>query len=345
MPLTHQVRRLTLAAALTVGATALLPSAALALTTSITGDDGNAVPLNGAVIRNMNPSAGISLTGGEKLNYSATFLGPDGVNVASTISCSSSPTTRALDYRGNGAYTVTVTTYGEKDFSCAQAPTAPATSTTFAITAGTALVGPATPVLTRAPNAFATNTVPIGINLNPGALTHEIRYAANGVLGPDGAFSGPSAEGFVDTTTGTVPLRLTTPGTYTVIARAKGFTGSGGQFFSPWSAPVLVHAIAPFDVSTSRFTDTRGPAYGISVRLREESARGRVYLSYARGKTGGTYHSLGSAKLSSKGSFQKRFRLKRTGTYRMRLRFKGSDTVAPGVVVQTFKISRRVVFG
>jgi len=337
--------RLLIATVLAAAAAGLLPAAASAVTTTVTADDGTPVPLAGAALRTMSPKVGISLTAGEKLNYSAIFTGPDGVNVAATVSCTSIPITRTIDFRGNGAYTVTVTPYGERDFSCAGSPTGPAAASSFTIVSSVALAGPPARVLTRAPNSFATNVIPLAFAPNPGALGHEIRYASNAVIGPDGAISGPSADAFPDPTTGTVPLRLTTPGRYTVVARAKGFSGSGGQFFSPWSAPVTVHAVAPFDVAGSRFTDSRGPAYGISVRLREESARGRVSLAYARGTRGGRYRSLGSARLSSKGSFQKRFRIARTGTYRMRLTFRGSETVAAGVVVQRFRISRRVVFG
>jgi hypothetical protein len=56
-----------------------------------------------------------------------------------------------------------------------------------------------------------------------------------------------------------VPLRLTRSGRYVVVARAKGFSNPSGQFFSPWSPPVVIHAKAPFDVAGLTFPDPSGP--------------------------------------------------------------------------------------
>ena len=337
--ITFRKARNALAVALT--AAAALPATADAVVVTVTGDDGNPIPFNGEVsIRNMDAKVSIAPSGGEKINFSATFVGPDGANTATPVSCLSSGTTRSMEYRGNGAYTVTVQTYGEKDFSC-KTPTGGPSTYKYTVNAGVALAAPPTRVLIRAPNSFVTQPVVLPIFQNPGASTHEIRYAAGGVIGSDGAISGPSAEGFVDRTTGTVPLRLTTPGRYTVVARARS-----GQFFSPWSAPVFVDAVAPFDIQFARTPDARGPSYRIAVTVRELSAAGsRVRLSYARGRKGGKYRSLGSVKINSKGVFTKRFTLRRSGTYRMRFTYPGSATVAPGVIVQQFRVSRRVSFG
>ena len=170
-----------------------------------------------------------------------------------------------------------------------------------------------------------------------------MRYAANGVVGPDGAISGPSGSTSADRTTGTAQLSLSEPGRYVVVARAQGFSSTTGQFFTPWSPPVVVNAVAPFDIGSSRVLDSRGPSYRISVSLREESARDRVFISYRRGSRG-RFRSLGSARPSSKGSFRKRFTIGRTGTYQMRFRFGGSTTVASGAIVQRFRVSRRVAF-
>ena len=74
-------------------------------------------------------------------------------------------------------------------------------------------------------------------------MTYEIRYARGGVAGPDGAISGPSAETFVSRTTGLADFRFDKPGRWLIVARAKS-----GIFFTPWSAPVNVNAIAPFDL-------------------------------------------------------------------------------------------------
>jgi hypothetical protein len=319
------------------------PGTAGAVVLTVTGDDGAAVPITpGLNIRNMDPDVGIGLTAGENVRYTATFVGPDGIAAASSVSCLGGGTSRSLDYRGNGVYTVTVQTYGSSDFNC-QTPVGAPTTAAFSIGAGTAVTAPAGRVLIREANSFSRTPVVLPVALNPGALSHEVRFAANGVVGPDGAISGPSDSTSVDRTTGTAQLSLSDPGRYVVVARAQGFSSSTGQFFTPWSPPVVVNAVAPFDIASSRTLDSRGPSYRISVKLREESARGRVFLSYRRGSRG-RFRSLGSARLSSKGSFRKRFTIRRTGTYQMRFRFRGSTTVAAGTVVQRFRVSRRVVF-
>lgn len=329
------------ALALALTGAAALPASAAAVSVTVTGDDGNPIPFNGEpAIRTMDAKVAIAPSGGEKINYAATFVGPDGANAATPVSCLSSGTTRSMEYRGNGAYTIQVQTYGEKDFSC-KTPTGPASTYRYTVNASVGLGAPPGRVLIRAPNSFVTQPVVLPVALNPGAIVYEVRYAPGGVVGPDGAITGPSAEAFVDRTTGTVPLRLTAPGRYTVVARAKS-----GQFFTPWSAPVAVDAIAPFDFQSSRVPDARGPSYRIAITLRELSAAGsRVRIAYARGRRGGRYRSLGTARINGKGVFTKRFRLHRTGTYRMRFTFAGSPTVAPGVVIQQFRVTRRIAFG
>jgi hypothetical protein len=211
----------------------------------------------------------------------------------------------------------------------------------FAVNAGVPITPPAGPVLTREPN----NPVPIShqvpIGLNPGALTHDVRYALGGVLAPDGSISGGSETAFVDRTTGTAAVRLDRPGTYLMVARAQGYTGGAGQFFSPWSAPIQVRAFAPFDfaIGSPTLPDARGPRYKLKAVLRERTARGRVRVAIARGNRG-KYRSIGKARLR-RGVLKKRFTLRRTGTYRVRFTFKGSATTAPGRVVQKLKITRR----
>ena len=61
------------------------------------------------------------------------------------------------------------------------------------INAGIAVTPPPAKLLTRAPNSLFTNTHQLGVTLNPGAISYEVRYALGGVIGPDGAISGPSA--------------------------------------------------------------------------------------------------------------------------------------------------------
>lgn len=177
------------------------------------------------------------------------------------------------------------------------------------------------------------------ITLNPGALTEEIRYADGGVLGADGAISGPSQQAFVDSVSGAVRLRLDAPGDYVMVARAQAFS----QVFTPWSAPIRFHAVAPFDFQGSpTFPDSRGPRYKLRVQLRERSARGKVKIKLARGNKG-RFFSVGKAKINRKGVFKKKFTLRRTGRYRIRYIFKGSATTAPGTVTQKVTIRRRFI--
>jgi hypothetical protein len=177
--------------------------------------------------------------------------------------------------------------------------------------------------------------------MNPGALTHDLRVARGGVLAPDGSISGPSQEVFADTTTGTAAVRLDAPGTYLMVGRATGYTGAAGQFFSPWSAPITIRALAPFDFSGApTCTDCRGPRYKLRGRLREKSASGKVTIKLARGNKGGKFRSIGKAKIRN-GKFTKKFTLHKPGTYRAKYVYKGNATVAPGTVTTKFRITRR----
>jgi hypothetical protein len=330
--------RKTLAAMTAATATAFtLPAAAPAATVTITGDTGTPVPLTANVptaLRHMHPDVAVALAAPEK--YATLSIAGPVAAAATPTPCISSPS-RTIDFQGNGTYTVTVTTY--TDTACKQG--AKATSYPVTINAGVALTAPPGPVLTRQPNSFVTNSVQVPVALNPGALTHELRVALNGVIGPDGAISGPSKEVFADTTTGTAAVRLDAPGSYVMVGRATGFSGAAGQFFSPWSAPITIRALAPFDMASApRCTDCRGPRYKIRGELREKSARGKVTIKIARGGKGGKFRSIGKAKLKG-GVFSKKLTLRRPGVYRAKYIFKGSATTAPGSVTVKFRVTRR----
>ena len=338
-------RLLLAAATIAIAAGALVPASASAIQLTITDDAGNPVPFNGEpAIRNMSPSVGIGFSPNEKANYSASFAGPDGVGTSAPIGCYSIASKRSPDYRGNGTYSVTIQKYGGSDYNC-KTPVGSPQVYKYSINGSVSLGAPPAPrVLIRDANSFVTRPVVLPFAGNPGALGNEIRYALNGAVGPDGAIAGPSAEGFVDSATGTVPLRITAPGRYVAVARAKGFSSSTGQFFTPWTAPVTVDAVSPFDIESFRTPDARGPSYRVRVQIRDRTARGRVSIAYARGRKGGRYRSLGSVKISSKATFSKRLTLRRSGSYRLRVRFKGSPTVAGGTVVSRFRITRRFAF-
>ena len=330
------------ALAIAVTAAAALPATASALSVTVTGDDGTPIPFNGDVtIRTMEAKVSIAPVGDEDVRFTATFVGPDGANVASPIACVRRTTPRSMEYRGNGAYTIQVTRYNEPDSSCTTPLEGPSTYK-YAVNAGVAATAPLGRVLIREPNSSLLRSVAVPVSQNPGATAREVRYTAGGVVGPDGAISGPSAQASVNRTTGIALLRLTRPGRYTVVARAKN-----GDFFSPWSPTVFVDAVAPFDIRSPRALDARGPSYRISATVRERSAAGRrVRLAYARGTKGGTYRSLGSVKIDTKGVVSKRFTLRRSGTYRLRLTYPGSATVARGVVVRRLRVDGgRLSFG
>ncbi len=112
-----------------------------------------------------------------------------------------------------------------------------------------------------------------------------------------------------------------------MVSRAKGFTGTLGQFFTPWSAPVTVRVFAPFDFqSTPSFPDFRGDSYKLRGIVREKAARGsKVRISLARGYKGGRFHSIGKAKIRRGGKITKRFTIRNPGKYRLKYRFKGNS--------------------
>lgn len=326
---------------LAAAAAALAPASALAATATITGDAGSPVPLGGAVtIRHMSPELNYQFAPDEK-RYGAFVTGPAGASasVGEADDCfnTNNPLALRIRYQGNGPYKVLLkTSKVEDDFDCAQAATQ---ELTFTINAFTSITPPAAVVLTREPGSFSTLRHAFRMDLNPGAGTHEVRFSTN----PDGGQSGVAFErGFVDNSTGTAGISFAKPGRYQVTARATSFSG-GTETGTPWTAPVTVTALAPFDlIGNPSFPDSRGPTYKVRGQVREPSATGKVAVAIARGKRGGRFKKLGSAKIRANGSFTKRFRLKRRGTYRLRYLYKGGPTVAPGGYVQQIKITRRL---
>jgi hypothetical protein len=331
---------------LALALSALAPaSAAAAPTVTVTGDDGNPVPLNATAatgIRNMDVVADVTVPEAEAHYYTTQVFDQSGTAASSVSPCRVTefgPNWKNFaDYRGNGTYTVLVRYFGTTDSDCNGA--AQDRRFQYTINAGIGVTGPPGRLLTRAPNSFSTNAHELGVSLNPGASTYEVRYALGGVTGPDGAISGPSAETFVDRATGLASFRFDKPGRYVIVARAKT-----DDFFTPWSAPVNVNAIAPFDIERVSFPDGRGPRYKLRGQVRERVARGRVTISVARGRKGGRFRRLGRAKINSKGRFTKKFKLRKTGVYRLRYTYKGSDLVAAGRVTEAIRIRRRIFFG
>jgi hypothetical protein len=237
-------------------------------------------------------------------------------------------------------YTAVVTTFSD---SACKTQTGQQ-SLPFTIAASVAITA-SPPVLTRKPGSLVTGSTDLPISLNPGALAHEVLVGLNAQPAPDGSLPAP-AEQLFPASAGTVTVPLSKgPGTYVVVARAKGFTGIfNAQAFSPWSAPALIRAYAPFDLATLTFPDSRGPSYRLRGTINERAASGRVSIAVAPGRKGGRYRSLGSVEIRGH-AVTRRFGLRRTGVYRLRFTYKGNALVAPGFEVRTVRITRRVFSG
>ncbi|WCB96359.1 hypothetical protein DSM104299_05117 [Baekduia alba] len=319
---------------------ALIASSAAqaAATVTVTGDDGNPVAIApGTTIRNMSTKIGIAFPTSDG-HFNATFTGPDGVAVGTSMDCYTYDNwSRIPDFRGNGNYTVTLTNFTKADTYC-KTPTSTETFV-YTVNSSVAITPPPGPFLIRAPNAFATNTLSLPVQPNPGAGSYDVQYALGAVLNPDGSISGSPQTGYVSSTTNTIDLTLSTPGTYTVVMRA-----TNGSYASPWSAPVTVSAIVPFDLDGITFPDSRGPKYSIRGTVRDKSIRGNVSLALARGSKGGKYRSIGKVKISSKSTFTKHFTQRRTGTYRLRVHYAGSALAPAASVIYKIRITRRLFY-
>jgi hypothetical protein len=318
-------------------------AAQAAATVTVTGDDNNPLALAQgapAAIRNMSPQVGIGFPSKEG-RFSLSVAGPDGIAVANPLSCFQNDNfTRYVDFRGNGNYTISVVNYAKADTACA---TPVSTETyVFVINSSVSVTPPAGPFLRRTPNSYTTNTLSLPVGLNPGATGYEVQYAAGAVLAPDGSINGPSSSGFVNSSTGLLDLTFPAAGTYTIVARAKN-----GTYTSPWSAPVNVQVLVPFDLNSVTFPDSIGPRYKLRGMLRE-TARipGKVSLAMARRGAKnryGKYRSIGSATISSKNTFTKSFTQRRTGYYRIRVSYKGSATAPKTTVYVSGRITRRAI--
>jgi hypothetical protein len=319
------------------------------LTVTVKDDAGNPVPLGsaGLTMRTVATEIGFNFTATEaNLNVAGEILDPAGnaAGLLATISCRrvNGLNTRTPDYHGNGVYRVNLRIYPQNVTNCAGTPSS-SIALQYTIDARTSLAAASGPVLTRKPNDFAFIEYRIPIDLNPGASAlsgHNVFFALNGqVAGPGQGLTTPGEQAFVDEASRSVPVRFRQPGSYTFVARVKG---PAGDFFSPWSSPITVKALAPFDFDRTSFPDQRGPSYSLRHTIREKAATGPVTIAIARGRRGGKYRRLsGKAPRIRNGRITKRFRLRRTGTYRLRYTYKGNDLVAPGRIVQQIQIRRR----
>jgi hypothetical protein len=124
-------------------------------------------------------------------------------------------------YHGNGTYTVLVRYASNASCSAVTREI----RFQYGVNAGSAVTPPPGKLLTRRPSSFVITTFPLGVRLNPGAISYEIRYARNGVVQPDGSLGGTPKSAFVDTTSGLANFSFAKPGRY-VISPVRGATAS-----------------------------------------------------------------------------------------------------------------------
>ena len=309
------------------------PGAALAATATVTGDAGQALALGATAtsIRNMSPSVTPVFDAADR-RYSLTVTGPDGYSATLGAACApvagATDVAQAVKYAGNGTYTVKVAASpDENDIYCDQAGAGQTYS--FAINASTLLSPPATTLMSRKPG----NTTPLehlfAVADNPGAGAYGIVLLRDGKVAADGGLPG-GTEVNVDAATRKAGVQFPQAGTYTLVARA--FAGAGA---SPFSPPVTVKVVAPFDFASEPYLrDSRGPGYWIDATLREQSATGLpMTISIADPK--GPFRTLGTVKIRSRGNLRLKFNFAKRGRFRVRLSFKGSPTLAAGTITRT----------
>jgi hypothetical protein len=331
--MTH--RRTLLAAALGWALTLAVPAAAPAATAAVTADDGTAIPLAQPVtIRAMSPQVVLGFDPGEA-RYQLSVDGPDGSPAGGAPDCRpiDAAAPEPVTYAGNGVYTVRVrTTADPEDVGCQRA--GEPLVATFDIEASTAVTAPAPAVLTRRPLRTRLLEHEFRVDVNPGTASMELRYARDTAPGPDGDLGDAAESARVDLATGRAGVTFARPGTYTLEARAVA-----GRSASPWSAPTTIRVLSPFDFNgRPPFSDDRGPSYRIVGTVRETTARGRIAVAIRR-VGGGAFRRLASVAIRHGGRFAVRFELRRPGSYELRYSFDGSETVAPGAVLQGIRIA------
>jgi len=337
--------RLVVAAAAALGLLIAGPAVAnAAVTASVLGDTGSPVPLapGGAPVQiaNMSTSLSIAVDTSDAKSWNYTVTDANGVAAATPGSCnitrySGTNSNRYVDYHGNLGYTLTVNLFA--DDNCL----APKGSQTFAwtVAAGVSFNPPAGPLPMRSANSYSTNTQNFVLNGAPGAEGYDIQYALNGTVNADGSLGGNVQTGYRDPTTGVVGLLLNHPGKWLVVARAHTSTGA-----TAWTPPMAVQIYEPFDMTSGIFLDGTGPSYNFKGTLFDATLfKSKVTVAIAKGKHGKKFKTVGKAKVTSKGTFQRRFTLRGTGYFRMRISFSGNALVKRGSVTRTFHVTRTLV--
>ena len=173
----------------------ILPATANATpTVTATGDAGTPITLNPSAptgIRQMDVSVTVAVPSATPNFFQAQVLDGGGGPATPLSACFDRGDTASLkgspSYHGNGTYTV-AGQVRRANASCSRPRARRASSTRSAPAA--AVTPPPGKLLTRKPDSFVINTFPLGVTLNPGAISYEIRYARNGVVQPDGSLAG-----------------------------------------------------------------------------------------------------------------------------------------------------------
>ncbi len=312
-----------------------LPASASAVGVTVTGDDGNPLAVNPAAppsIRTLRPVVGV--TGDAGSRYAVAFGDPAGKPAAGAVACQdgAAPSNAQVPYRGNGRYTVAVTTFAGTDTGCTL-PIGPATTFAFTI-AGRVTLTPVPRFAMRDPGRPGrVKPLALPVNADPGSQSREVRFAANAKLRRDGSIRGRSLR--APYKNGGASLLFPAPGDYTVVAR-----DAADGIETPWSAPLRIHVVTPFDVASVRYTDTSGPVFRVLAHAMLGTT-GVVRVALARGN--GSFAGLGRARVDGKGAFGARFEARTAGEYRLRFSYRGNDLVTRGEVVRSFRVGTAIV--
>jgi hypothetical protein len=316
-----------------------LPATASAGSVTVTNDAGQpaALPENGTLqIRHMAPTVTPTLDPTAK-PHPLIVPGPDGMTAGVDAVCVSADGAgpQTIRYAGNGAYAVKLVTWSDpNDFSCEG--TATTQNFTVVIAASVTLTGPPSPLLYRDPGKGEKDFT-FTYDVNPGAERYLIAWAYNPTFGPTGAVSGADYQerGLTGPFGPVTDIRFKHAGTVSVVAAAQSMF----EVSSPFSAPVTLKLIGPFDwSSTPGITSSRGRTYTIGGEIAEPGVVGKkVSVLLAKGK--GKFKSFTSKTIPSSRKFS--FKIKKPrGKYRLKYVFMGADLVAAGAYTQTFTVKK-----
>ena len=313
-------------------------ASAFAVTATVTGDDGQAVSLDGApTIHTIGPSLTLGFAPDEA-RYSFSVQGPTGDEAAAPLACNTTQSSEPQDiyYRGNGLYTVIVKVSKDPDdANCAQATES---RFTFTIDGHTTVNPPHGVLMTSKTAGGVLISYPFPVTVVPGADVYDLQYAVNAKLNADGSIAGEHAAGSPDRYDGTETLTFGKPGRYTFVARAGSSKGET-RANTPWSAPVFVTVMAPFGVDNVLANAHIGNVQ-IHGNVTEETATGTVTASIAKGAKGKAFRKLATVKLGPGGTFKLKFRVKSPGPYRIKYSYKGNSTVVAGSATEVVKLKR-----